>query len=122
MSSLYSPSYFESRVNYVAPLTVCAPNGLRHEVIAAKRIDSFHVLVVREWKPGKEWVVHTFSEQDGGFHNGHYCESLTRAMEVFDADKRPLNRTIAQMHADEVTRRGGTVRDRVARTFAMTQG
>ncbi len=66
-------------------ITVTDSRGNSHPVLAAKRLDSFRVLCVREWKPGREWVVHTFNEQDGGFHNGHYCDTEARAMEVFNA-------------------------------------
>lgn len=59
--------------------------GNSHVVIAAKRIDSFRVLVIHTNMSKMEYVVHTFNEQDGGFHNGHYCETLVRAYEVFDA-------------------------------------
>ena len=67
-------------------ITVTDNAGHSHPVIAAKRIDSFRVLVVRDWVSSyNPYVVHTFNEQDGGFHHGHYCETLERAMEVFDA-------------------------------------
>ncbi len=70
-------------------ISVSDSKGQAHSVISAKRIDSFRVLVLREWYAKQTpFVVHTFNEQDGGFHNGHYCESLTRALEVFNADKR----------------------------------
>lgn len=78
-------------------ITVTDSRGSSHPVLAAKRIDSFRVLVVREWKAGREWVVHTFNEQDGGFHHGHYVESMERAMEVFDAKAKlfPAHLTLA---------------------------
>ena len=72
-------------MSIIASVQVIDRQGHTHSVLAAKRIDSFRVLVVREWKVGREWVVHTFNEQDGGFHNGHYCDSLSHAMEVFDS-------------------------------------
>lgn len=72
------------RERATASLTVSDRQGNSHPVIAAKRIDSFRVLVVREWHGCQPFVVHTFNEQDGGFHHGHYCESLARAMAVFD--------------------------------------
>ena len=62
--------------------------GNTHAVLAAKRIDSFRVLVIHETHGCQPFVVHTFNEQDGGFHCGHYCETLARALEVFDEDKR----------------------------------
>lgn len=66
-------------------ITVKDLAGNSHAVLAAYEIDSFRTLVIREWKAGKEWVVHTFNTSDGGFHHGHYCDSLTRATEVFNA-------------------------------------
>lgn len=59
--------------------------GNSHPVIAATRIDSFRVRVVREWdNVNTPFVVHTFNEQDGGFHHGRYCADFMRAMECFD--------------------------------------
>ena len=75
----------------IPSLSVTDANGVSHVVLAAKRIDSFRVLVIRDWSlrtDRAEYVVHTFNEQDGGFHNGHYCDTLARAFEVFNADKR----------------------------------
>lgn len=67
-------------------LTVTGADGIPHPVIAAKRKDSFCVIVLREWASAQTpFVVHTFNEQDGGFHHGHYCGTLARAREVFDA-------------------------------------
>lgn len=70
-------------------LTVTDARGNAHTVLAAKRFSSYLVLVVHSW-PSRStpYVVHTFNEQDGGFGHGHYCDSLARALEVFDADKR----------------------------------
>ena len=66
-------------------LTVTDQNGNSHPVIMAKRKDYFRVIVLREWNSKfTPYVVHTFNEQDGGFHHGHYCESITRATEVFN--------------------------------------
>lgn len=60
--------------------------GNAHAVLAAKRKDHFRVIVLREWASAQTpFVVHTFNEQDGGFHHGHYCATLERAREVFDA-------------------------------------
>lgn len=75
----------------LAAVRVSDAKGNSHVVIAAKRIDSFRVLVIRDWPRSDrvEYVVHTFNEQDGGFHNGHYCDTLTRAFEIFDG-KPPL--------------------------------
>lgn len=70
-----------------ASVSVSDVNGVTHTVLAAKRIDYFRVLVVRDWPGYMPFVVHTFNEQDGGFHHGHYCESLERAMEIFNARK-----------------------------------
>lgn len=65
-------------------VTDCKGNA--HPVIAAKRKDSFRVIVLREWASAQTpFVVHTFNEQDGGFHHGHYCNTLARAREIFDA-------------------------------------
>lgn len=68
-----------------AQITVTDRAGNSHEVIAAKRLDSYRVRVIREWKGGREFVVHTFNEGDGGFHHGHYCETLERAQGIFNA-------------------------------------
>jgi hypothetical protein len=44
--------------------------------------------VIREWaSKHTPFVVHTFNESDGGFHHGHYCATLDRAFEVFNAIK-----------------------------------
>lgn len=71
-------------------ITVTDNKGKAHNVIAARRIDSFRVLVVRNWSSaGVTHVVHTFNEQDGGFHHGHYCDGIDRAMTVFVAALEP---------------------------------
>lgn len=65
-------------------LTVTDHKGNSYPVLSAKRISPICVLVVREWHAKQTpYVVHTFNAADGGFHNGHYCESLARANEVF---------------------------------------
>ena len=85
-------------------ITVTDNAGHSHPVIAAKRIDSFRVLVVRDWVSSyNPYVVHTFNEQDGGFHHGHYCDSLERAMEVFDAKKRDAEQASAERFADSIS-------------------
>ncbi len=66
-------------------ITVTDRAGNAHSVLAARRIDSFRVRVLREWKDGREFVVHMFNEADGGFHFGHYCATLERAQEIFNA-------------------------------------
>lgn len=67
-------------------VTVTDREGNSHVVIAAKRKDSYRVTVLREWHSlSSPYVVHTFNESDGGFHHGHYCATLERAQEVFDA-------------------------------------
>jgi len=68
-------------------VTVSDAKGNFHSVIAAKRIDSFRVLVIHKatHTSRAEFVVHTFNEQDGGFHHGHYCDTLERANEIFAA-------------------------------------
>lgn len=67
-------------------VTVTDRAGNSHAVLAAKRKDSFRVTVLREWHSAQTpFVVHTFNESDGGFHHGHYCATLARAQEVFDA-------------------------------------
>jgi hypothetical protein len=69
-----------------AQITVTDRAGNSYEVLAAHRLDSFRVRVLREWHSQyAPFVVHTFNENDGGFHHGHYCESLERAEEVFAA-------------------------------------
>lgn len=66
------------------PITVTDTRGKSHPVLSACRIDSFRILVIRETgTPLSPFVVHTFNQQDGGFHNGHYCDSLNRARQVF---------------------------------------
>ena len=71
-------------------LTVTDVRGNTHVVLAARRIDSFRWLVIHETSGCQPFVVHSFNEQDGGFHCGHYCETYARAVEVFNADKRGL--------------------------------
>lgn len=67
-----------------AAITISDRAGNSHQVLAARRLDSFRVLVIREWSSQQApFVVHTFNEQDGGFHHGHYCETLKRAAVVF---------------------------------------
>ena len=67
-------------------ITVSDLRGKSYPVLAARRIDSFRVLVVREWQSsGVTHAVHTFNEQDGGFRHGHYVEGIDRAMAVFVA-------------------------------------
>ena len=68
----------------LAQITVTDHAGNSHPVIAARRIDHFRVRVLRPWRDGREFVVHTFNEQDGGFHHGHYCDTLEAATEVFN--------------------------------------
>jgi hypothetical protein len=65
-------------------ITVTDRAGNSHAVLSAHRIDSYRVRVLREWHSSlAPYVVHTFNEMDGGFHHGHYCASLDRALEVF---------------------------------------
>lgn len=72
-------------------VTVTDRNRNTHEVLAARRIDHFRVLVIRNWHSQyTPFVVHVFNEQDGGFHHGHYCETLERANEVFDQRAKEL--------------------------------
>lgn len=74
--------------NSLPAVRVSDAKGVSHVVIAAKRIDSFRVFVIHDWSVRTdrvEYAVHTFNEQDGGFHHGHYCDTLARAYEVFDA-------------------------------------
>lgn len=63
-------------------------SGNSHRVIAAQRKDAFRVLVIRAWHSASTpFVVHTFNESDGGFHHGHYCNTLERATEIFNATR-----------------------------------
>lgn len=80
-----------------ASITVTDRVGNSYTVLAAHRIDSFRVLVIRAWHGAMPFVVHTFNESDGGFHHGHYCETLARAEQVFAlkiADVIPFRHTV----------------------------
>ncbi len=67
-----------------AQILVTDRAGNSHNVLAAHRLDSFRVLVLRDWhSKSTPFVVHTFNEHDGGFHHGHYCETRERAETVF---------------------------------------